>query len=83
MPIVVNMAKARGIQMDKIREVRNLELAKKDIDFMKALEADDGSHKAIAAEKQVLRDIPQTFDLTTETPEQLKELWPEGLSKDN
>ena len=31
MPIVVNMAKARGIQMDKIREVRNLELAKKDI----------------------------------------------------
>ena len=83
MPIVVNMAKARGIQMDKIREVRNLELAKKDIDFMKALEADDGSHKAIAAEKQVLRDIPQTFDLTTETSEQLKELWPEGLSKDN
>ena len=83
MPIVVNMAKARGIEMDKIREVRNLELAKKDIDFMKALEADDGSHKAIAAEKQVLRDIPQTFDLTTETPEQLKELWPEGLSKDN
>ena len=69
--------------MDKIREVRNKELAKKDIEFMKALEADDGSHTAIATEKQALRDIPQTFDLTTETPEQLKELWPESLPKDN
>ena len=82
MPIVVNMSKARGIHMDKIREVRNKELVKKDIDFMKALEADDGGHKAIATEKQVLRDIPQTFDLTTDTPEQLKNKWPEGLPKE-
>ena len=79
MPIVINMAKARGIQMDKIREVRNKELAKKDIEFMKALEADDGSSTAIAAEKQVLRDIPQTFDLTTDTPEELKNKWPDSL----
>jgi len=79
MPIVVNMAKARGIQMDKIREVRNNELTKKDIEFMKALEADDDSHKAIAVEKQVLRDIPQTFDLTTDTPEELKNKWPDSL----
>ena len=83
MPIVINMPKARGIQMDKIREVRNKELAKKDIEFMKALEADDGSSTAIAVEKQTLRDIPQTFDLTTDTPEELKNKWPEGLSKDN
>jgi len=82
MPVVINMPKARGIQMDKIREVRNKELSKKDIEFMKALEADDGSSTAIAAEKQALRDIPQTFDLTTETPEQLNELWPEGLPKE-
>ena len=82
MPIVINMSKARGIQMDKIREVRNKELAKKDIEFMKALEADDGSSTAIADEKQVLRDIPQTFDLTTDTVEQLKELWPEELPKE-
>ena len=82
MPIKVNMAKARGIQMDNIRIVRNKELAKKDIEFMKALEADDGSHTAIAAEKQTLRDIPQTFDLTTDTPEELKEKWPEGLPKE-
>ena len=82
MPIVINLSKARGIHMDKIREVRNQELAKKDLEFMKALEADDGSHTAIAKEKQVLRDIPQTFDLTTDTPEELKEKWPEGLPKE-
>ena len=78
----VNMPKARGIQMDKIRVVRDKELAKKDIEFMKALEADDGSHTAIATEKQTLRDIPQTFDLTTDTAEELKEKWPEGLPKE-
>ena len=78
--IQVNMPKARGIQMDRIRLVRNAELVKKDIEFMKALEAEDGSHKVIATEKQVLRDIPQTFDLTTEnnSPEELKQKWPEN-----
>ena len=80
--VEVNMPKARGVHMDKIREVRNKELAKKDIEFMKALEADDGSSTAIAVEKQTLRDIPQTFDLTTDIPEELKEKWPEGLPKE-
>ena len=82
MPVVVNMSKARGIQMDKIRQARNNELAKKDIEYMKALEADDGSAKTIAVEKQTLRDIPQTFDLTTDTADELKEKWPEGLPKE-
>ena len=82
MPFKINMDKARGIHMDRIREVRNAELAKKDIEYMKALEADDGSAKIIAAEKKALRDIPQTFDLTTDTPEELKEKWPEGLPKE-
>ena len=82
MPIKVNMAKARGIQMDKIREMRDKELAKKDIEYMKALEANDGSAAAIATKKQELRDIPQTFDLTTDTADELKEKWPEGLPKE-
>ncbi len=82
MPVNINMDKARGIQMNKIREIRNRELAKKDIEYMKALEAEDDSHKAIAVEKQKLRDIPQTFDLTTDKPEELKEKWPEGLPKE-
>jgi hypothetical protein len=80
MPITVNMAKARGIHMDKIRVVRNAELAAKDITFMRAVEAGDTSTQAtIATEKQTLRDIPQTFDLTTDTPEELKAKWPVQL----
>jgi len=80
--VTVNMPKARGVHMDKIRVVRNKELVKKDMEYMKALEVDDGSSTAIATEKQTLRDIPQTFDLTTDTPEELKEKWPEGLPKE-
>ena len=80
MPVIVNMDKARAIHMDKIRAARNIELAAKDIPFMRAVEAGDTSaQSAIAAEKQVLRDIPQTFDLTTDTPEELNDKWPAEL----
>ena len=83
MPIVVNMSKARGIHMDRIRQVRNKELANLDVPFMKALEdGDTDVQVTLKVKKQELRDIPQTFDLTTDTPEQLKELWPEGLPKE-
>ena len=76
----VNMAKARGIHMDCIRECRNAELVKKDLASLRAIEAGDTSTQAtIATEKQNLRDIPQTFDLTTDTPVQLKAKWPDGL----
>jgi hypothetical protein len=79
-PIKINMPKARGIHMDNIRQVRNAELAAKDITFMRAVEAGDTSAQAtIGAEKQTLRDIPQTFDLTTDTPEELKAKWPAEL----
>jgi hypothetical protein len=80
MPINVNMTKARAIQLAEIRRVRNAELAAKDILFMRAVEAGDTSAQAtIATEKQTLRDIPQTFDLTTDTPEELKAKWPSEL----
>ena len=76
----VNMPKARGVHMDCIRICRNEELVKKDITFMRAVEAGDTSAQAaIATEKQVLRDIPVTFDLTTDTPIQLKAKWPAEL----
>jgi hypothetical protein len=75
-----DMPIARGIHMDRIRVVRNAELAAKDITFMRAVEAGDTSAQTtIGTEKQVLRDIPQTFDLTTVTPEQLKAKWPPEL----
>ena len=78
----VDMTKARAIHMDKIRLVRNEELVKKDVPFMRAVEAGDASAQAtIATEKQALRDIPATFDITTDagTPEQLKAKWPAEL----
>ena len=82
MPINVDMTKARVIHMDVIRAERNKELAAKDITFMRSVEAGDASAQAtIKAEKQTLRDIPATFDLTTDvdTPEKLKARWPTEL----
>ena len=78
MPINVNMSKARVIQMDAIRMVRDAELVKTDLQFMQAIEAGDTNAQAkIAAEKQTLRNIPQTFDLKiAQTPAQLKNKWP-------
>ena len=85
MPITVNMTKARAIHLAEIRRVRNLELAAKDITFMRAVEDGNTDTQAtIATEKQTLRDIPQTLDIVTDidTPEKLKNKWPEGLPKE-
>jgi hypothetical protein len=82
MPIGVNMTKARAIHLAQIRRVRNAELVKEDITFMRAVEAGDTDTQAtIATKKQTLRDIPATFDITTgvDTPEQLKAKWPTEL----
>lgn len=81
MPIRVNMEKARAIHLDVIRGVRNAELAALDVPFMRAVEAGDTEAQAtIAAKKQTLRDIPQTFELTARTPEELKGKWPAELT---
>jgi hypothetical protein len=78
----VNMPKARGLHMNKIRAARNKELAKLDVPWMKAAEAGDTSTQStIATQKQTLRDLPQTFDLTTDnnTEAELKAKWPSEL----
>ena len=62
--------------------MRNSELVKEDINMLKAIEAGDASMQStVAAKKQTLRDIPATFDITTDvdTPEKLKALWPSEL----
>jgi len=82
MPISVNMTKARVIHLTEIRRVRNDELVKEDINMLKAIEAGNTSEQStVATKKQVLRDIPATFDITTgvDTPEQLKAKWPTEL----
>ena len=49
---------------------------------MRAVEdADTDAQATIKTEKQVLRDLPATFDITTDagTPELLKVKWPTEL----
>jgi len=82
MPINVNMTKARAIHLAEIRRVRNAELVKEDVTFMRAIEAGDADAQAtIKTKKQTLRDLPDTFDITTgvDTPEKLKAKWPTEL----
>lgn len=81
--VVINLSKARDIHMNRIRRVRDLELAKLDVPFMRALEVGDTIEQdRITAEKQVLRDIPQTFSLAAyRSPITLNAAWPEGLPR--
>jgi hypothetical protein len=81
--LTVNMSKARVIHMDRIRKKRNEELQKLDIPFMMAAERNDQTTmEKITAQKQKLRDIPQTYDLSGfKTPEKLKAAWPKELDE--
>ena len=82
MPVNVDMTKARAIHLTEIRRVRNEELAKEDVTFMRAVEDGDTDTQAtIKTKKQTLRDLPATFDITTDvdTPEKLKAKWPTEL----
>lgn len=79
--VVINMPKARDIHMDNIRVVRDRELGRLDIEWMRASEAEDAVAKTrIAGLKNTLRDIPHTFDLAVHiTPEALRAAWPTAL----
>tara|TARA_Y100000310_G_scaffold317167_1_gene369722 strand:- start:3283 stop:3963 length:681 start_codon:yes stop_codon:yes gene_type:complete len=82
-PVKPDMAKARDIHMTSIRSVRDAELAKADVDFMRAIETGDAAAQSrITAKKQTLRDIPQTFSLGGyRTAETLKTAWPTELPR--
>jgi hypothetical protein len=67
--VAVDMPQARTVHMDNIRSKRDEKLKELDIEQLKGVD--------VSAQKQVLRDIPQTFDLTgAATPDELKTLWP-------
>lgn len=74
----VNIDKVKAIHLDKFRSARAPKLAKLDIDFMKAVEANDEAKKTeIIAAKQALRDVT-----LTELPDDLagiKSTWPDIL----
>ncbi len=79
----VDMPKARVIHMDRIRVARDKQLNELDKQTLKAVGQGDAAEQArIEAEKQRLRDLPQTFDLTNaSTPEALAALWPTDLPR--
>jgi hypothetical protein len=75
----VNIEKAKAIHLDKFRAARAPKLAKLDIDFMKAVEANDEEKKAeIIAEKQALRDV--TLTPLPDDLEGIKATWPDILN---
>jgi hypothetical protein len=78
-----NMTKARVWHMNRIRDVRNVELVKLDLLSLRALETGNTVERdRINRLKQVLRDIPQTFDLTPfATTAELKAAWPAELPR--
>lgn len=74
--ISIDMPKARDIKRNMVRAERDVELARLDIDFMRALESGNaGEQNRIKAEKQRYRDAPanQKIEQAT-TPEALKAL---------
>ena len=79
--IDVQMPLARQEHMDRIRQVRDKELEKLDVEMLKAIEADDRpKQNELAVKRQRLRDIPQDFDLDgAHDSDALDALWPSDL----
>lgn len=78
-----DMAKAKEIFKDKIREVRAPLLEAKDVELMKALEAGT-STTAIAAAKDALRDAPAASGISSaSTIAELKAAWDTSVLGDS
>ena len=75
--IKTDMAKARELHRDKIREERQPLLDALDVEFQKALETDDATKKAeVIAKKNALRDAPADSAIESATDEAgLKAQW--------
>jgi hypothetical protein len=79
--IAINMAKAREIQRDRIRALREPLFADLDVAYQRADEIGDAEAKAaIAARKQALRDATKDPAIdAAKTPEELKAAIPDVL----
>jgi len=78
--IIINPYKAKAIWKNKWREARKPILASLDIEFMRAVESADTTKQAeIASKKQALRDVTLT-EITGNTPEEIKAVWPSVLN---
>jgi hypothetical protein len=78
MTVTIDIAKAKEIWRNKIREARTAEFKTLDVEYQRADEISDVDAKAaIVAKKNVLRDAPNdpAIDAAT-TTEELKKVWP-------
>ena len=80
-----DMATAKDIFRDKVREVRKPLLDAEDVVYMKALEADDATAKAASvAKKTALRDAPAAAAIDTATTiAELKAAWDTSVLGDS
>lgn len=77
----VDIAKAKEVWKNKIRQVRDKKLKALDIKWMKAMERGEVKIAgAIAADKQVLRDVTEREELTgAKSLKEIKAFWPSIL----
>jgi hypothetical protein len=80
-----DLAKAKELFRDKIREVRGRLLDAEDVTYMKALEADDADAKAASvAAKNALRDAPAAAAIDAATDiASLKAAWDASVLGDS
>jgi len=80
-----DLAKAKEIFKDKVREVRGPLLEAEDVVYMKALEADDATAKAASVTKKTaLRDAPAASAISDATTiAELKAAWDSDLLGDS
>lgn len=89
--IDIDIEKAKEIQKDNIRSVRDALLKKEDINFFKAVESGDTlEQNASANRKQILRDLPEIVDNVEitesnidEISSQIESAWDENLLGSN
>lgn len=77
----IDLAKAKEVWKNKIRQVRDKKLKALDIKWMKAMERGEVKIAgAIAADKQVLRDVTEREELTgAKSLKEIKAFWPSIL----
>ncbi len=79
MPVQIDIVSARESYRNFLRYARAPKLLALDVEFRRALER-QGSTATIAAQSQVLRDLPQNIAIdTAKTTEELLALWPNDL----
>lgn len=80
----LDMPTARTIWMANLKRIRNAKLSKLDVLSLIALESNDQEALAqVIAKKTILREMKNTYDLSTATTwQELLTMWPDYLLQD-